>query len=130
MAKSEYINQCVLHNNQSPYTTALLTINSDALKQRTTNATEASKIIANELAQYLKGGSNDGLFPYRWIPSAFALIEEPFSEENGLINSTMKIVKHKVYERYAQEIEMLHTAEGKRPDSDNNLKVLENLLAK
>ena len=130
MAKSVYIDQCVLHNNQSPYTTALLTLNLDALKQRTSDANEATRIIAAELAQYLKGGSNDGLFPYRWIPSAFALIEEPFSEKNGLVNSTMKIVKHKVYERYAHEIEMLHTAEGKRPNSESNLKVLEKLLMK
>ncbi len=130
MAKSQYIDQCVLHNNQSPYTTALLTLNSDALKQRTTNPNEAAKIIAAELAEYLKGGSNDGLFPYRWIPSAFAVIEEPFSEKNGLINSTMKIMKHKVYERYAQEIEMLHTAEGKLHESVSNLEVLEKLLSK
>ena len=128
MATSEYINQCVLHNNQSPYTTALLTLNTDALKKQTTNPTEATKLIANELAQYLKGGSNDGLFPYRWIPSAFAIIEEPFSEQNGLINSTMKIVKHKVYERYAQEIELLHTADGKQPHSKNNLEVLGRVL--
>ncbi len=128
MAKSDYINQCVLHNNQSPYTTALLTLNSDALKKKTTNPTEAVKLIADELAQYLKGGSNDGLFPYRWIPTAFALIEKPFSEQNGLVNSTMKIVKHKVYERYAQQIDMLHTADGKRSDSESNLEVLGKLL--
>ena len=128
MATSKYINQCVLHNDHSPYTTALLTINSDALKQRTTDPAEAAQLIANELAQYMKGGSNDGLFPYRWIPSSFALIEEPFSEQNGLVNSTMKIVKHKVYERYAHKIEALHTAEGKRHDSEGNLEVLERLL--
>ena len=129
MAKSEYINQCVLHNNQSPYTTALLTLNNDTLKRQTSDPAEAAKIIAGEIAQYLKGGSNDGLFPYRWIPTAFALIEEPFSEQNGLVNSTMKIVKHKVYERYAQEIETMHTAAGKRPDSKNNLEVLKKLLS-
>ena len=128
MATSEYIDQCVLHNNQSPYTTALITLNSEALKRQTSDPSEAAKLIAGELAQYLKGGSSDGLFPYRWIPSAFAVIEEPFSEKNGLVNSTMKIVKHKVYERYAQEIDLLHTADGKRPDSENNLKVLERLL--
>ena len=128
MATSEYIDQCVLHNNQSPYTTALMTLNSEALKRQTSDPSEAAKLIAAELAQYLKGGSSDGLFPYRWIPSAFAVIEEPFSEKNGLVNSTMKIVKHKVYERYAQEIDLLHTADGKRPDSENNLKVLERLL--
>lgn len=128
MATSQYINQCVLHNNQSPYTTALLTLNSEALKKQTTDPAEAAGLIADELAQYLKGGSHDGLFPYRWIPSAFAIIEEPFSEQNGLINSTMKIVKHKVYERYAQEIELLHTAEGKQPNSESNLQVLGRLL--
>ncbi|NLC41226.1 MAG: long-chain fatty acid--CoA ligase, partial [Erysipelothrix sp.] len=128
MATSKYIDQCVLHNNQSTYTTALLTLNSEALKKQTSHPAEAVKLIADALAQYLKGGSNDNLFPYRWIPSAFAVIEEPFSEKNGLVNSTMKIVKHKVYERYAQEIEMLHTAEGKRPNSERNLKVLGKLL--
>ncbi len=128
MAKSEYINQCVLHNNQSPYTTAVLTLNSDALKRRTTDASEASQIIAGELAEYLKGGKFDGLFPYRWIPSAFAIIEEPFSEKNGLVNSTLKIVKHKVYEKYADEIDMLHTVDGKKHDSEHNISVLKKLL--
>ena len=128
MAKSEYIDQCVLHNNQSPYTTALLTLNRETLKGRTSDAVEAARIIAGEIAAYRKGGKYDGLFPYRWIPSAFAVIEEPFSEKNGMVNSTMKIVKHKVYERYAREIEMLHTPEGKKPDSANNLNVLKRLL--
>jgi long-chain acyl-CoA synthetase len=129
MAQSEFIDQCVLHNNQSPYTTALLTLNREALKRRTSDPAEAAGIIAGEIARYLKGGSHDGLFPYRWIPSAFAVIEEPFSEKNGMVNSTMKIVKHKVYERYGEEIAQLHTAEGKRPDSANNLEVLSKLLS-
>ncbi|MDD4697941.1 MAG: AMP-binding protein [Fermentimonas sp.] len=130
MAKSEFINQCVLHNNQSPYTTALLTLNIDALKRRTSNPDEASQIIAGELAEYLKGGKNEGLFPYRWIPSAFAIIEEPLSEKNGMINSTMKIVKHKVYEKYAKEIEMLYTPEGKKSNSEYNINVLKSILIK
>ena len=127
-AKSEYIDQCVLHNNQSPYTTALLTVNRDALKRRTTDPAEAAQIIAGEISAYMKGGKHDGLFPYRWIPTAFAIIEEPFSEKNGMVNSTMKIVKHKVYEKYAKEIEMLHTPDGKKPDSADNLEVLARLL--
>ena len=128
MAQSEYIDQCVLHNNQSPYTTALLTLNREALKRRTSDPAEAARIIVGEIVAYMKGGKHDGLFPYRWIPSAFAVIEEPFSEKNGMVNSTMKIVKHKVYEKYADRIAELHTAEGKKPDSDNNLSVLKRLL--
>ena len=128
-AKSDYIDQCVLHNNQSPYTTALLTVNKEALKRRTADPSEAVRIIAGEIAAYMKGGKYDGLFPYRWIPTAFAIIEEPFSEKNGMVNSTMKIVKHKVYERYAKEIEMLHTPDGKKSDSEHNLKILLGLLS-
>ncbi|MCE5204820.1 MAG: AMP-binding protein [Porphyromonadaceae bacterium] len=127
-AKSEYIDQCVLHNNQSPYTTALLTVNRDALKRRTTDPSEATQIIAGEISAYMKGGKHDGLFPYRWIPTAFAIIEDPFSEKNGMVNSTMKIVKHKVYEKYADRIAELHTAEGKKPDSADNLEILSRLL--
>src|SRR5690554_372456 len=128
MAQSEFIDQCVLHNNQSPYTTALLTLNREALKRHTSDPAEAARIIAGEIADYMKGGKHDGLFPYRWIPSAFAVIEEPFSEKNGMVNSTMKIVKHKVYENYADRIAELHTAEEKKPDSAHNLDVLKRLL--
>ena len=112
-AMSEYIDQCVLHNNQSPYTSALLTLNREALKRRTSDPAEAARIIAGEIAAYMKGGKHDGLFPHRWIPSAFAVIEESFSEKNGMVNSTMKIVKHKVYEKYADRIAELHTREKK-----------------
>ena len=90
---------------------------------------EAARIIAGEITAYMKGGKYDGHFPYRWIPSAFAVIEEPFSEKNGMVNSTMKIVKHKVYEKYAGEIALLHTPEGKRSDSAYNLEVLSKLLS-
>jgi long-chain acyl-CoA synthetase len=129
VAHSEYIEQCVLHNNQSPYTTALLTLNREALKRRTSDPAEAARIIAGELAAYMKGGKYDGLFPNRWIPSAFAVVEEPFSEKNGMVNSTMKIVKHKVYEKYADRIAALYTDEGKKIDSAHNLEVLTKLLS-
>jgi long-chain acyl-CoA synthetase len=35
-----------------------------------------------------------------------------------------------VYEKYAEEIEMMHTPEGKKPDSDHNIAVLQKLLIK
>ncbi len=51
MATSKYINQCVLHNNQSSYTTTLLTLNSEALKKQTSNPVELAQLIAGELSQ-------------------------------------------------------------------------------
>lgn len=128
MAKSLFIDQCVLYNNQSPYTTALIVPNAVELKKATTDPEQAALLIEKELNAYMKGGKSDGLFPYRWIPSGFAVIEEPFSEKNGLMNSTLKIVKHKVYEKYASRIEYLYTPEGKQAASTANLEALEKLL--
>jgi long-chain acyl-CoA synthetase len=55
-------------------------------------------------------------------------LEEPFTEHNGMVNSTLKIVKHKVYEKYASRIADLYTVEGKNPDSDKNIEVLTKLM--
>ena len=128
MAQSPFINQIVLYNNQRPYTTAFITVNPVELKKRTSDPSEAALLIEKEIAEYLKGGKNDGMFPYRWLPSAFAVIEEPFTEKNGMVNSTMKIVKHKVYSAYASRIEELYTPAGKKSTSPANLEVLGRLL--
>jgi long-chain acyl-CoA synthetase len=128
ISTSAIIDQCVLYNNQSPYTTALIVPNAAELKKLKATPEQAAQLIENELNEYLKGGKHEALFPHRWIPSAFTVIEEPFSEQNGLVNSTMKIVKHKVYEVYADRIESLYTPEGKQAASTGNLEALGKIL--
>lgn len=128
MAKSPFIDQIVLYNNQAPYTTALIVPNVAEVKKHTSDATQAAKLIESEIAKYLKGGEFETMFPHRWIPAGFAIIGEPFSEQNGMVNSTMKIVKHKVYEIYDERIQQLYTPEGKVATSPYNKEVLENLL--
>lgn len=124
VATSPFIDQCVLYNNQSPYTTALVVPNMAELKKATPDPEQAALLIEKAINEYRSSGKHDGLFPHRWIPSAFAVIEEPFSEQNGLVNSTMKIVKHKVYEVYASRIASLYTLEGKQATSPDNLEAL------
>ncbi len=128
IATSPYIDQCVLYNNQSPYTTALIVPNAAELKKQGVAPEQAALLIENALNEYRKGGKHEALFPHRWIPSAFAVIEEPFSEQNGLVNSTMKIVKHKVYDTYADRIASLYTAEGKKSDSEGNIEALQKIV--
>lgn len=128
MAKSSLIEQIVLYNNQKPYTTALIVPNITELKRQTSEASTAAKLIESEIARYLKGGEFETMFPHRWLPSGFAIIEEPFSEANGMVNSTMKIVKHKVYEAYDESINQLYTPEGKKATSPYNIEVLSKLL--
>jgi long-chain acyl-CoA synthetase len=128
IATSPYIDQCVLYNNQSPYTTALIVPNVTELKKQNATPEQAALLIESALNEYRKGGKYEELFPHRWIPSAFAVIEEPFSEQNGLVNSTLKIVKHKVYETYADRIASLYTVEGKQVTSPGNIEALREIL--
>lgn len=128
MAKSSLIEQIVLYNNQKPYTTALIVPNITELKKHTSEANTAAKLIEKEIARYLKGGEFETMFPHRWLPSGFTIIEEPFSEANGMVNSTMKIVKHKVYDAYNDRIQQLYTTEGKKATSPANIEALNKLL--
>ena len=128
VSTSPIIDQCVLYNNQSPYTTALIVPNAAELKKLNVDPEQAVLLIEKALNEYRKGGKQEHLFPHRWIPSSFAVIEEPFSEQNGLVNSTMKIVKHKVYETYADRIASLYTVEGKQAASPENLQALKKIL--
>lgn len=69
--------------------------------------------LQREINEYRKGGKFEGMFPERWLPAAVAVIGEPFTEQNGLVNSTMKIMRGKVEERYADRIAGLYLAGAK-----------------
>ncbi len=128
---SKYIEQVILHNNQDPYTIVLIVPAKDALKEYVSSkgldpasreGKEAMlKKIQEEIDSYKKGGSHEGMFPERWLPAAVAVLPEPFTEQNGLVNSTMKIVRGKVEKRYADRIGYAYTAEGKNLLNDRNL---------
>jgi long-chain acyl-CoA synthetase len=61
------------------------------------------------------------MFPERWLPTTFAVLPEPFTEQNHMVNSTMKVVRGKVEEVYAETIDFLYTAEGKNTLNERNL---------
>ncbi|MBO4999939.1 MAG: AMP-binding protein, partial [Bacteroidaceae bacterium] len=131
VGQSKYIDQVMLYNNQSPYTIALIVPNKDALKRKLSfkNFTldseegrkEAIKKLEKELNKYKKGGEFEGMFPERWLPSTFAVLKEPFTEQNQMINSTMKMVRGKIEKAYASRIDYLYSAEGKQIFNAENL---------
>ncbi|NLT02749.1 MAG: AMP-binding protein [Bacteroidales bacterium] len=127
---SPYIDQVMLYNNQCPFTVALVVPNLDAIRRAVPDYTsEAGKrtaieLIAKAINEYKKGGKYADIFPERWIPSAFAILEEDFNEQNELMNSTMKIVRGKVEKRYKKLLDFLITPEGKNPYNEHNMKAL------
>ena len=127
---SKYIEQVILHNNQDPYTMALIVPNKDTLKELVKSkgldpASEEGKKamlqkIQDEVNEY-RNGKFAGMFPEQWLPKAIAVFPEAFTEQNQLLNSSMKIVRGRVEERYADRIEYAYTAEGKELVNERNI---------
>ena len=133
---SMYIDQVVLHNSQDPYTIALLVPNKEALKSYVKGISpeldpasdEAKRLmlvkLQEEIDSYRKGGKNHGAFPERWLPAAVCVLPEPFTEQNRMVNSTMKIVRGKVEEAYRDRMAFAYTPEGKDIVNPQNLSSL------
>ncbi len=92
------------------------------------NTREAKELALNklqrEINEYRKDGKFEGTFPERWLPAAVAVIGEPFTEQNGLVNSTMKVIRGKVEERFADRIAKLYETGGKDIISNENIEAL------
>ena len=129
--KSPYIDQVMLYNNQCATTTALIVPNRDALRRHlkekglkaesAEGRTAALLLIESELARFKKGGEFQGMFPERWLPSSFAVLAEPFTEQNQMINSTMKMVRPKIEKAYKERIDYIYTSEGKQTLNQQNM---------
>jgi long-chain acyl-CoA synthetase len=132
--QSEFIDQIMLYNSQSPYTVALLVPNKEALlkwakKHNVLHHTpDGQKAILNlldgEIAKFKSGGPFAKEFPERWIPSAVAVLGEAFTEENKFMNSTLKMVRGKITEFYKNRIDYLYTPEGKNICNHQNMTII------
>ena len=131
--KSPYIDQIILHNNQNPYTIAIVVPNKENLRRTVAEcegdkAARAAEILDAEIRKYRTGGEFGEEFPDRWLPAALAIVDESFTEQNGLVNSTMKVVRNKVEAHFKARIDYAYTTEGKALLNEKNLDSLSKLL--
>ncbi len=133
--KSPFIDQILIHNNQDPFTGAIVVPNAEALRHeldkrgvKEGRAEAAADILGAEIDRYRAGGPYAGEFPERWLPAGLAIVEEHFTEKNGLVNSTMKVVRNKVEERFKDRIEYLYTGEGRKLRNEKNMEALRKIM--
>ena len=135
--QSKYIDQCMLYNNQKPYTVALIVPNQHTLKlfleekDLTADSEEGKRavitLIESEVNEYRSNGKYGSMFPQRWLPVAIGILEESFTEDNGLMNSTMKIVRGKIMEKYEGLIDYLYTPDAKIVTNERNIEEVEKM---
>ena len=129
---SGLVEQVMLSCDHKNYTVALIVpdrIALAALAKQYPDPEALLEQVARSLSLFKEDPAFAGRFPAPWCPSAFALLTEPFTEQNRMINSTLKMVRFRIAEAYAPVIESLYTEDGRKPDSPHNRKALEVLLA-
>jgi len=132
--QSPYIDQCMLYNNQNTYTSGMIVPNMAAINREVekrgiklgteAGLTEVLKIIQQEVDAYKSGGKFADLFPERWLPATIAVLPEAFTDQNHLLNSTMKMVRGKITDYFSQELDFLYTPEAKNIVNQRNLDAL------
>jgi long-chain acyl-CoA synthetase len=103
-------------------------------KSKNLSVTEETGIvqILNEIKsvfnQYMPGGVYSELFPSRWLPSAIAILDEPFTSDNKQLNSLGKMVRAKIVEKHKDTIEFLYSPEARSIVNKRNLESVRKLL--
>ncbi len=133
--QSPYIDQAMLYNNQNPYTVGLVVPNIVAINrtlaklglqpQSSEGISKSLEIIKQEIDAYRKVGKFEGLFPERWLPTAIIVLPEAFTEQNHLLNSTLKMVRGKITERFKSEMDFVYTPEAKEISNIKNIESMQ-----
>ncbi len=136
--QSKVIEQVMLINNQMPYTVALLYPNKEAIRRvlkdshidpsTAEGVDTALKLIETELLEYRTNGRFGDMFPQRWLPAAVGILSEGFTEENRMMNSTMKIVRGAITETYEDFLTFLYTPEAKTILNERNREAVKQML--
>ena len=133
VTSSDLILQAMIYNDHKKYTTALLTLNKPMIKNRLARgewgtARELAQELKKEMLLFTKQPEFLDKFPTKWIPSNFQIVEEEFSEENQMINSTLKMVRHRITETYKDKLELMYGSEAQLKSKASNLAALESLF--
>ena len=117
--QSPYIDQCMLYNNQNPYTVALIVPNIAAINRELAKkelepnkenyVQEALGLINQEIQAYREGGKYADMFPSRWIPTSVVILPESMNEDNQLLNSSLKMARGKVEKHFAEQMKFIYT---------------------
>ncbi len=133
--QSKIIDQCMLYNEQNPFTCGLIVPNVQAINQHLESKNimpgsdegnrESLTLIQQEIDKYKSGGEYQNMFPERWLPATIAILPEAFTEQNYLLNSVMKMVRGKINDYFKEELEFLYTPDAKNIINTRNLKSID-----
>ncbi|MCX7028128.1 MAG: AMP-binding protein [Spirochaetes bacterium] len=129
---TDLINQIMVWCEHKKYSCALVTLDTGKLKRWAAakgfkNAAEVCAALQKEFNAF-RTDPKAKKVQSAWIPAAFQILPEAFSEKDGTVNSTMKLVRHKAATLHADAIDYSYTSEGSQTVNPRNIAVLASLL--
>ncbi|MFP4362482.1 MAG: AMP-dependent synthetase/ligase [Spirochaetia bacterium] len=133
MTVSPLISQCMLYCDHKNSVTALIVPDKQACKEAfrksDINTIDAAlEKLNKEFRAFREDPSFKGKFPSHWLPGTFQVLEEEFTLENNMLNSTSKMVRYKITENYKDLLEYMYTEEGRNYLNTENRRALHNLF--
>ena len=130
---SRLIEQALVYNDHNRFTGALVTLNKEAVQQTidSKKLSSAEEVLDELRSSFYAFKSEDTYrkrFPEQWVPATFQIVEEPFTEENKMINSSMKMVRFRVVEAHKHLLDRMFAEDGPDYKNDTNQEAVRNLF--
>ena len=132
-----FVQQVMLYNQQDPFTVALVVPDAGAVREymdgkglKESSDADLDAVLESlrqAFMRYRKDPDLTSLFVSTWTPKTFALLPFAFSEENGTMNASLKIVRRRIVERCRERIGRLY-GEEEDPVNPANREVLRQTL--
>ena len=131
----DLIHQVMVYNDMKKYTTAIITLHREkvrayAKKNGFTKEEEILEALKKDLYSFKDVPEFKGQFLEKWIPTSFQVVSEDFSDKNQMINSALKMVRHKIQEVYQDRIDFMYSAGGSNIINKMNIETVTDLLQK
>jgi long-chain acyl-CoA synthetase len=129
---TDTIDQIMAYCDHRKHTIALVSLDTGKVermvKARGISTAEALLAVLKEHFYRFKTDPKAKKVQAAWIPSVFQIVAEPFSEKDGTVNSTMKIVRHRINQVHKDLLGYAYTREGSVMENPRNLAALRTLF--
>jgi len=132
---AELIHQVMVYNDMNKNTSAIITLHKEkvkafAKKNGFKKEEEILQALKKDMYSFKELHEFKGQFPEKWIPTSFQIVSEEFSDKNQMMNSTLKMVRHKIQEVYQDRIDFMYSPGGSNIVNNFNIEIVSELLPK
>jgi long-chain acyl-CoA synthetase len=126
---AEIIEQAMVYNDHKKHTSAVVTVNPNKIiKLKHHSPEKIVELLKADMHRFKKNPAYSGQFPEKWTPSALFIAPEPFTEDNKMINSTLKMVRHQITSHYKNEIDIIYSSEGSNKIKHLNQQMIQRII--